>query len=69
MMNDVGVVLLRPPTVFLRAPGTVLACDNTAAGDVRKLGNIRGIRRGDNRMETAEVERDACIERGQIVRA
>ena len=55
MMDDVWVVLLRPPTVLLRAPEAVLACDNTTAGDVWELGDFRGVRRRDDCVETAEV--------------
>ena len=68
VVDDVGMVLLRPTTVLLWAPEPVHARDNAPATDVRELGDVGSIRRRDNGVQAAEVHRDSCIQRGDIVR-
>ena len=48
VVHDIGMVLLRPPTVLLRAPKAILARNDSPAGNVRELGDISRIRGCDD---------------------
>ena len=62
MVDDIAVVALRPPRVFLRSPQAVNTSHDALAGNVRELWDFLSIGRGDDSIEAPEIERDLRIQ-------